>query len=61
MTIENDKELADNVRQAVATLNHALQRACEARIAVEFDAQEVATINSTPRMAIMSVQCSKVL
>ena len=61
MTTENDKELADNVRQAVQTLNHALQRACEAGIAVEFDTQEVATMNRTAQTKIMRVQCTKAL
>ena len=61
MTTENDKELADNVRQAVQTLNHALQRACEAGIAVEFDTRKIATLNRTPHIAIMQVRCSKVL
>lgn len=61
MTTENDKELADDVRQAVETLNHAMQRACEAGITVDFDARHVSTINSTPLLKLISVKCRKVL
>lgn len=61
MTDETDKTLADDVRRAVGILNHAMQRACEAGIAVELDVHEVSTLDKVPNHKILNVSCRKAL